>query len=213
MVTAGKKKKNTAAPDARHRAAEQQANVTAARAASRQSVPEAVESWEVAAVVGKSKVGKMKKAFWKTSGGQLLCSKDDCTWSNESSTFFGGGAGALQPVVLSAAEITCEASGVIYNARIGMRAPNGLCTHHCSCDLMFVGRAGEYNISFISKDCGTRTRKKDLMVDLELPRAAKLSLWRLSGYSTRPNSDNEAAEGEGESENDDESESESSDEE
>ena len=76
VVTAGKKKKNTAAPDARHRAAEQQANVTAARAASRQRVPEAVESWEVAAVVGKSKVGKMKKAFWKTSGGQL-CSKDD----------------------------------------------------------------------------------------------------------------------------------------
>ena len=127
MVTAGKKKLEEEGHSCT-RAAEQQANVTAARAASRQPVPEAVESWEVAAVVGKSKVGKMKKAFWKTSGGQL-CNKDDCTWSNESSTFFGGGAGALQPAVLSAAEITCEASGVIYNAQIGMRAPNGLCTH------------------------------------------------------------------------------------
>ena len=75
---------------------------------------------------------------------------------------------------------------------------------------MFVGRAGEYNISFISKGCGTRTRKKDLMVDLELPRAAKLSWWRLSGYGTRPNSEDEAAAGEDESESEsgDESESE-----
>jgi hypothetical protein len=72
---------------------------------------------------------------------------------------------------------------------------------------MFVGLAGEYNISFISKDCGTRTRKKDMMVDLELPRAAKLSWWRLSGYGTRPNSEDEAAAGEDESESSDETES------
>ena len=74
---------------------------------------------------------------------------------------------------------------------------------------MFVGPADEYNISFISKDCGTRTRKKDVVVDLELPRAAKPSWWRLSGYSTRPNSDNEATEGEDESEDDGESDHES----
>ena len=72
---------------------------------------------------------------------------------------------------------------------------------------MFVGLAGEYNISFISKDCGTRTRKKNMMVDLELPRAAKLSWWRLSGYDTRPNSEDEAAAGEDESESSDETES------
>ena len=39
-----------------------------------------------------------------------------------------------------------------------------------------------------------------MMVDLELPRAAKLSWWRLSGYDTRPNSEDEAAAGEDESE-------------
>ena len=54
---------------------------------------------------------------------------------------------------------------------------------------------------------------RELLVDLELPRAAKLSWWRLSGYNTRPSSDNEATGGEDESESDDESESESSDEE
>ena len=45
------------------------------------------------------------------------------------------------------------------------------------------------------------------MVDLELPRAAKLSWWRLSGYDTRPNSEDEAAAGEDESESSDETES------
>ena len=129
VVTAGKKKKNTAAPDARHRAAQQQAGVDAARRSARQPVPEPMESWEVANVVGKSIAGKMKKAFLKTSAGQL-CSKDDCTWSNESSAFFDGAAGELKPELLSSAEITCEASGAIYNAWVGMQAPNGLFTQH-----------------------------------------------------------------------------------
>ena len=87
-----------------------------------------------------------------------------------------------------------------------------VCLHttvHATLCLLVV-QVFKYNISSISKGCGTRTRKKDLMVDLELPRAAKLSWWRLSGYGTRPNSEDEAAAGEDESESEsgDESESE-----
>ena len=66
--------------------------------------------------------------------------------------------------------------------------------------------AGEFKVNFLCKDNGQRTKKKPIMIDLELPAAAKLSWWRLSGYDTRPNSDDEAAAGE------DESKSESSDE-
>ena len=90
-------------------AAQQQAGVDAARGSARQPVPEPMESWEVANVVGKSKAGKMKKAFWKTNAGQLA-------------------VGELKPELLSSAEITCEASGAIYNARVGMQAPNGFIT-------------------------------------------------------------------------------------
>ena len=65
-----------------------------------------------------------------------------------------------------------------------------------------------FNISFIS-----RTRQKDMMLDLELPHDAKLSWWWLSGYSTRPNSEDEAIAGEDESESENSDEGESEDEE
>jgi hypothetical protein len=53
---------------------------------------------------------------------------------------------------------------------------------------MLVGYPGRYNISFLIKAAEARTRKKDMMIDLELPSSAKLSWWRLCGYGTRPNS-------------------------
>ena len=53
-----------------------------------------VDCWEVEAIVGKSKAGRIKKAFWKCSDEQL-CSKDDCTWGNAAADFFGSAAGDL----------------------------------------------------------------------------------------------------------------------
>ena len=75
-------------------------------------------------------------------------------------------------------------------------------------------RAGEFKVNFRCKDNGQRTKKKPITIDLELPAGAKLSWLRLSGYGTRPNSDDEATEGEAESESEssDESESEADDE-
>ena len=67
--------------------------------------------------------------------------------------------------------------------------------------------AGEFKVNFLCKDNGQRTKKKPIMIDLELPVGAKLSWWRLSGYGTRQNSENEAAAGEDESESSDETES------
>ena len=74
----------------------------------------------------------------------------------------------------------------------------GLTFDWCDCGV------GLFQVSFLRKDNGSRTKKKAIMIGLELPAGAKLSWWRLVGYGTRPNSASEA-EDDGESESESES--------
>jgi hypothetical protein len=84
----GKEKKNKNAPDIRRQMAEMQSSQ---RKEARQPVPAREAQYAVQRIVGKAKLGRMTKVFWKNVDTGEPCSKNECTW--ECSGAFDGGSG------------------------------------------------------------------------------------------------------------------------
>ena len=188
IVAEGRTKQCKKAPDARKKAAEEAVATAESRKKTRRPVPKRNRQYEVTAIVGKAKQGKVKKVFWRDQDTKQLCSKEECTWQPPEA--FDGDSGNLDPDELVGDTITLEEGGATYSAKITkVKAPNST----------------SYWVVYVKiVATGKKSKKKPRWVDLELPPSEGTSSWRLDGYKTLEEDEESGEEDDDDEDEDDE---------